>query len=1813
MRIIRILLIIISILFIFFTSVFIFFQTPYGKNIIKNIIINKLEKSISAKMNISKLHGDFFKKIILEDVSFEKNIAKNQNVQSKLSRITIKFWFWKILRKKIEINEIELTSPEITYSLSSLSKTPTTKDKYNTLSSSSSPSYFSINIKKITIENGIFKANQKSNNILSAQFNGNFSLNYPGTSIKNCPDININSLDINIASLNQNILSGLNPSSELKKISFIGKAYLNIKGDLNQINMIGDIGLNEIAWEKYKINKSGIFINCQYKRDKILDIMNAGIDLNGNQLSFNGKFFLDKPEMEYELFLKLVNLNTNKDMPYFVHNTYLSSPFIFSIKGKGFKIENIDASGKCENNGIEIAHDLKVKNISAVYRFKPEGFYLDKGLISSNFGEGEITGKFENYRDIKFDFIISNFFTEKNIKLESGKNLEGTYSLRGNIAGQLDSSRLNAHLEVNNFRLDSTQINSLQGDMNWTQKNWGIDLKGYGLYYTNLYSKQIAVNIGSDTTYFDTSKLISDSGKKPIIFSFKFDENKFPKTSVSSINGKIHYFNNYLKFKSIRFKEKKNVALLSGNFYINSEKNTLDKDKDWELNIDVQNMNLEILKPFLPSEINRISGYSAGNLFIHGTPSAPLISGNFNITKAELDYPIILKKPLYIDLLRASINYSKQELIIKEILLRKGISEINTSGILPWNKEKRSIDTEGDITWKLRLKKFNLEELEPYLSTNIHSLKGEATLDLNVSGKISSPVYGGQLEIKTPDLILAKQMDRELKLNSIFCSFLYKDNKLNLNKMYFEKNKKILNLSGYLPLEYQNKKFSIIKEKDLSIKVTSVSFNLENFTFLIPSNIKELSCNSEIDLTLNGNIDDLNIIGKLMLDRGKFLLDSPGIEIKNFNSFLLFKKDKKVEIKKIASYINDNFFEISGEFGLRKEERILKLTSYKGTIRNVPFVNVNANTRIDLKDEKKIHIENFSMLMESTSKMFIDGTIYNKKDLNLKLDFVNVNLSPINKIFQLDYGLKGILNARNKIKGDIDNPVIDCDFMLSGGITKEILYEKISGKINLNSESINLNSLILQNKNEFFSLSGVLPLERSKDKISISTKNHTRLALKAKNFNLYFLPQFVKNINKSSSNLNFDLTIDGPLIDSKINGNIDIKYLTLNTKKTSENNTAFDEPKKMNVKQKNHENKISLENFKGEWTDNHIMILGTILKYNDYYLNVSGEGVWKEKEFNFNFLKVDGKYKQYRLVNLERFSGGIGTERAFLKDSKFMFADGEISAFGTYSWNGTYNMDIAIEKFDLRTLAYISGFNEDIKGKLNAQGSFSNSINNVSKIDINILVKDTKYSDQEIGDIVANITTPENNVIALSPLIIKGKTISRIEGRFPYPSKDKKDGKFFLKINLEDIDLKLLNAFTKNIKNFNGKIRTDFTVNGSFADMDMKGNISIKDGEFFLPAMKKKFTNINTNLNLDKNKVILNKAKALIGNGIIEANGTITLGGEAFQNLDLKVNVNDWLFLGLPDLEAKIDGEMTVQGNLKRIKVKGTFTSQEAKYTREFEEQSPVDSLINKKIEESSILTEYDLEIILPKNAWVKNKQINAEVNGHLFYRDNEKGSFLTGRLSVIRGEYNFEGGRRFNILVEPEYNSYLEFLPEESKVTPKFHFLGKYIGKYKGEDKIIELRVGGTIDKPEIVPTSPDGTLKESDIFPFITYGTIPSLDDDKTQQTNKPEYGAISLGLWGDRLLFQDVERRMEKEMGVDIFQFKTGVSDKGEYEFQAVKLGKYIAPNFFVVYSQPTVTSEAKKFEAQYQINKYFFINTEMDDKGTRNVDLKFRFRY
>jgi translocation and assembly module TamB len=254
-----------------------------------------------------------------------------------------------------------------------------------------------------------------------------------------------------------------------------------------------------------------------------------------------------------------------------------------------------------------------------------------------------------------------------------------------------------------------------------------------------------------------------------------------------------------------------------------------------------------------------------------------------------------------------------------------------------------------------------------------------------------------------------------------------------------------------------------------------------------------------------------------------------------------------------------------------------------------------------------------------------------------------------------------------------------------------------------------------------------------------------------------------------------------------------------------------------------------------------------------------------------------------------------------------------------------------------------------------------------------------------------------------------------------------------------------------------------------------------------------------------------------------------------------------------------------------------------------------------------------DLNVVIPKNAWLKGQGLDAEIGGTINIRKEPRKPFiLLGPLKTIRGNYTFQG-KLFKFR-----KGTVDFLGLEEP-NPNLDF--EAAARIRRVDIII--RIGGTARDIQLTLDS-NPSMEQTDIVSYIMFGKpANSLND---RDSANVERAALNLTgqvaaselkrILGDGFFLDTIVAASElKRILGDGFFLDTITYEAGDDEKSrgAVAVGKYVTPDVFVKYRQGLSSDQPSEVEASYEVNKNISIQTNVGNEKTTGIDLFWEFDF
>ncbi|MBN1163338.1 MAG: translocation/assembly module TamB domain-containing protein [Candidatus Krumholzibacteriota bacterium] len=437
----------------------------------------------------------------------------------------------------------------------------------------------------------------------------------------------------------------------------------------------------------------------------------------------------------------------------------------------------------------------------------------------------------------------------------------------------------------------------------------------------------------------------------------------------------------------------------------------------------------------------------------------------------------------------------------------------------------------------------------------------------------------------------------------------------------------------------------------------------------------------------------------------------------------------------------------------------------------------------------------------------------------------------------------------------------------------------------------------------------------------------------------------------------------------------------------------------------------------------------------------------------------------------------------------------------------------------------------------------------------------------------------------------------------------------FLSLNLPQGDLAGITRMTDLLAESSGKFMAEFRIEGTPSDPVFLGQLELRGANFRFSGMEERFRDVNSRILLEDTLITVASLKGKEGKeGSFSCRGQVLLRGWRPRQYDLTISLDKCLVASIPDLMAIVSGDLKVgtdnsqgkhipliSGGLDVNKCEiyyniGDFTSEQKGGTR----LPP------------SWLAEVDLRVT--SDTWIKTRDVNVELQGQVTVHHDQKGTYLRGRLNLLRGWYSIYNNK-FRVK-----SGSLEFVYAES-FRPVIDIEAETLDP-EGRKIFLVLAWHQDDVEPRVSLQHEDPGYSETDIWKMLGGGVIGS--------SNGEDSGWDAIGT-AQNLAANYLERVLNSQMqGVTIELDTSGGSSNTEGGFDEnetiVAIGKYLSEGLYVKYKQGLSISTARHIEVEYRISNLFFIRSQLikysekvlPGKSSRstdeiNVDLKLRWEF
>lgn len=451
-----------------------------------------------------------------------------------------------------------------------------------------------------------------------------------------------------------------------------------------------------------------------------------------------------------------------------------------------------------------------------------------------------------------------------------------------------------------------------------------------------------------------------------------------------------------------------------------------------------------------------------------------------------------------------------------------------------------------------------------------------------------------------------------------------------------------------------------------------------------------------------------------------------------------------------------------------------------------------------------------------------------------------------------------------------------------------------------------------------------------------------------------------------------------------------------------------------------------------------------------------------------------------------------------------------------------------------------------------------------------------------------------------------------------------------LKVETSTVDLAMIQGFTTEVQNVQGSLQADLQIQGSPRDPHVKGYLDVKQGAITLPATNEVYSWIDSRINFADDRAIVERFEARdTDNHILRVSGELAVHERQVGAFNIKVSSEAFDFLKneLGEVEANVD--LTIDGDLRRPRVRGDMTFTEARViidrilsklnlgtyaTVETEFQGPPEpgyvAVQRVQVERQPSLADLlsaDVHMRFPNNLLVRAQdlrltesapvglgQMNVTLGGDLTARKRPGEDLqLLGDINTIRGTYDFQG-RRFELLRDGRVR-----FEGETVLDPALDINARRV--ISGVEA--RIHIGGTMRQPTL-DLSSTPPLDQSEILSLIVFNQPINQLGAGEKVALAQKAGALASGF-----VVTPIVQSLGEALDLDLLEVQP-ISDEGGGP--RVTVGQQVNERLFVKFTQEFGDQELSQFVLEYELAEFLRLQSAISQGArtsrslTRRID-------
>jgi translocation and assembly module TamB len=581
------------------------------------------------------------------------------------------------------------------------------------------------------------------------------------------------------------------------------------------------------------------------------------------------------------------------------------------------------------------------------------------------------------------------------------------------------------------------------------------------------------------------------------------------------------------------------------------------------------------------------------------------------------------------------------------------------------------------------------------------------------------------------------------------------------------------------------------------------------------------------------------------------------------------------------------------------------------------------------------------------------------------------------------------------------------------------------------------------------------------------------------------------------------------------------------------------------------------------------------------------------QSLTFDWLR--GEYEDIP-VNLTKPLNIIRSEKIIeLKPMELNLSGGKLSASGTLS-DESLNLNLNVNEIpaSLLHLAGVSELDGTATGSITLSGMLQSPEARVQLILNDLRLHDPQYANLPPFKLTlmsefksSKLHTDLSLVSSMgNPFILEMDiplTLSFSPLAWSIPEDGLLKGRMSGKIDLENI-ASLTGLYNQVIA---GSLDMNFDLGGTIKSPIVTGHAVLDNGTYENMSIGAEIKNIKADISSDASRFILNQISGEDGkDGVVTGKGWIEFAPAKDFPFEVSLNLKKVVVIRGESSTVTASGNPSLSGNFKDNTLKGNLTVDRGDFS--IPERLPVGITVlevkeingpeqeqpkNKSTKKS--IMKLDLSIKSEGQLFLTGRGLNSEWRGNLTLKGSIMEPVITGRLSVLRGNYNFLG-KRFTLT-----NGVID-LDGRYPLSPNMEVTGSAVAS-----KITAIiNLSGDVRKPQITLTS-EPIMPSDEILSQLLFG----------QEVSKiSPLQAIELANALNTMVGKgnyDIVGKTKKILGVDQLEVKQSADNATE---SSVSVGKYLSDSVYIEVEKG-LGAQSSKASVTWEVTPNISIDTDI----------------